>query len=204
MKMSNVDKAILITLIGGALLTSPFAGQFVYRAAKRLLKKWWDEGGPYVPPEQDPAQVRDSLYRLKRNKYIEWKLDKKKSFVKLELTGKGRKFFAEQKFADTKIPSQEKWDGRWRFFMFDIPEKSRSFRNALRAKLKDLGFFQIQKSVWVYPFECEKEMAYIGEFLGIRHFTLMFTAKIEKDTILRKHFIHKNILSRSHLRAKVI
>ncbi len=201
-KMSNVEKAILITLIGGALLISPMAGPLLYNSAKRVLKKWWEEGGPYVPPERDPDQVRDSLYKLRRNEYIKLKYDSRRNVTKLELTSKGRKFFEHRQFEELKIPLPEKWDGRWHMLMFDIPEKSRTFRNALREKLKALGFFQIQKSVWIYPFECEKEMKYVCEFLGVKHFALMFTVRVENDAILRKHFIVNKTLPKEYFRVK--
>ena len=84
-------------------------------------------------------------------------------------------------------------------FVFDIPEKLRTMRDALRDKLKRLGFFQFQKSVWIYPFECEEEMDYICEFFGAKHFTLMFTGKIHNDHLLRKYFIGEGTLRNSDL-----
>lgn len=40
--------------------------------------------------------------------------------------------------------------------VFDIPESQQSFRKSLRRLLKEIGFIQIQKSVWISPFDvCE-------------------------------------------------
>lgn len=53
---------------------------------------------------------------------------------------------------------QEKWDGQWRIVMFDIEETERRKRNFLRRKLKEMGFKQLQKSVWVSPFDVIEEV----------------------------------------------
>lgn len=46
---------------------------------------------------------------------------------------------------------RQKWDGKWRIVIFDIEEKEKATRNALRAKLQELGFGMLQESVWVTP-----------------------------------------------------
>ena len=199
LKQNSAEKAILIALVAGAIVLSPMGGRVVISIAKHYIKKWWEEGGPYVPPENDPNQVRRSIYKLRRNNYINWKLDKGKNTIRLELTKKGRKLFGPMRFDDISIQPQRDWDKQWRFFMFDIPEKSRSLRNVLRDKLKRLGFFRFQHSVWIYPYDCEKEMRYICEFLGATAFTMMFAVKIDNDKILRRYFVKKNILPKKYL-----
>jgi DNA-binding transcriptional regulator PaaX len=69
-----------------------------------------------------------------------------------------------------KIKEQGQWDGRWRIVFFDIPEKRRKARDALRDKLRDLGFYELQKSVFVHPFPCRDEIDFVVEFLKIRPF----------------------------------
>ena len=52
--------------------------------------------------------------------------------------------------AKSRIKSnQERWDGKWRIVMFDIPESNRILRNELRRSLKKFGFLGWQQSVWV-------------------------------------------------------
>ncbi len=195
----NIEKAILISLVGGAVLISPMGGRVVLGFAQYFLQKWWNKDGSYIPPEADPSQVRESIYDLKRREYVRWKYDKKRRGIILELTAKGKRTFNRRNFDDISIPIPRKWDGRWRFFLFDIPEKRRTFRNALRDKLKKIGFFQFQKSVWIFPFECAKELQYICEYLGIRPYTIAFTAKIDNDRILRRYFMKNGILLRYHV-----
>jgi len=195
----KIETAILYTLLGGVLIISPMGGRVVIGLAAYYFKKWWDKDGPYIPPERDPERIRGSLYNLKRNNYVNWKYDKKKNIIRLELTSKGKKVFGRTKFNEIKIPKQEKWDRKWRFFLFDVPEKSKSFREALRTKLKNLGFFQFQKSVWIYPFECAREMRFVCEYIGIAPFAMTFTAEVDNDYILRKYFFDKGVLPRKYL-----
>ncbi len=47
-----------------------------------------------------------------------------------------------------KRTKQKVWDGKWRIVVFDIPEKYKPTREMLRRYLYELGFSQIQKSVF--------------------------------------------------------
>jgi len=53
---------------------------------------------------------------------------------------------------------KEKWDGKWRMVAFDIPEDYKKGRNALRYRLVKGGFYELQESVFLYPYNCEKEI----------------------------------------------
>lgn len=48
-----------------------------------------------------------------------------------------------------KISSKAHTDGKFRFISFDIPEDLRTKRNQFRRAIKNMGFAQIQKSLWV-------------------------------------------------------
>ena len=58
----------------------------------------------------------------------------------------------------------------FRSVIFDIPETKKKAREALRNKLKELGFKELQKSVLVLPYECEDEIDFIVEIFEIRRF----------------------------------
>lgn len=195
----SLETAILILLLGQVSIFAPIGAKITIALARHFLKKWWEEGGPYVRPETDPEQVRDSIYKLKRNEYIRWKIDKKTDKAVLEVTEKGRKAFGQASFSDITIPKPQKWDGKWRFFLFDVPEKQRIMRDTLRSRLKSLGFFQFQKSVWIHPFECEKELRLICEYLTATPYATMFTASIDNDRTLRRYFLREGVLLRHHV-----
>ena len=90
-----------------------------------------------------------------------------------KLTQKGiNKNILEQK--DT-----QKWDGRWRIVIFDIPEKQRSIRYFLRSKLKEWEFINWQKSVWATKKNCTIPLRHLIKELNIENWVLV----IESDNI---------------------
>ena len=72
--------------------------------------------------------------------------------------------------------------------MFDIPESEKFAREALREKLKNLGFAQFQKSIWIYPYPCENEIDFVTEFFSIAKHVNLITVKIDDDRPLRAEF----------------
>lgn len=105
----------------------------------------------YYP--DDHEKFKKGIYNLKRSGYV--KLIKNNSF---KFTKKGKKWY--QKNSRKYSPLREaNWDGKWRVVFFDIPEKFRKRRNNFRYGLKNLGFYQLQKSMLVLPFKCEDEVA---------------------------------------------
>lgn len=191
-------KILLLALVGGVVVIAPGAAIPLGALAKLLCEA---QNAPLpikIPDETDPEKVRQSIYRLKKNEYLKIKSLGKNTF-RFELTKKGRKLLKQYNFFDFRIKPKAGWDGQWRMFIFDVPERKKPMREALRKRLKTLGFFRFQKSVWIYPFECEKEMNYICEFLGVNPYTTTFTGKIPSDYLLRKHFIAEGVLKKSDL-----
>jgi len=73
--------------------------------------------------------------------------------------------------------------------MFDIPHIKKWARDALRNKLRELGFYQLQKSVFIYPYQCENEIDFLCEVFGIRkHVLLIVCNDFEGSEKLRHHF----------------
>ena len=58
--------------------------------------------------------------------------------------------------------------------MFDIPEKFKSKRLIFQRKLNELDFYPLQKSVWLHPFSCEKEINFLRDFLEIKPYVEIF------------------------------
>jgi hypothetical protein len=122
----------------------------------------------------------------------------KKGFVALTKTEdgwivkilkKGKERYKEIEMANLKLTKPEKWDGKWRMFVFDIPEEMHSRRDTLRRKLKDLGLYNIQRSVFVYPFDCRKELEFVAGYYDLARFTTYAEASYtDIDKELQKHF----------------
>jgi DNA-binding transcriptional regulator PaaX len=101
-------------------------------------------------------QIKDSLKELNRLKYIKRKQNYDGSIL-ISLSEKGRLRILNMRFRRLNT-KKEKWDGKWRMVAFDIPEECKKGRNALRYRLRMAGFHKIQESLFLYPYDCEKEI----------------------------------------------
>ena len=119
------------------------------------------------------------LYRIVREFYQDRLVDYKENedgIVKIVLTKEGRQKALQFQIDDIKIKKPKQWDGTWRMVIFDIPEKNKKAREALRRKIKELGFLELQKSVFVCPFECEDEIDFIVEVFQLRPYVRFIRA----------------------------
>jgi len=133
-------------------------------------------------------QIRNSINYLQRQKLIEYIVDKDfKTIVKI--TKKGETKLRAFSVDLMEIEKPKKWDGKWRLVMFDIPMRFTKGREALRYHLKKLGFFQFQKSAWIYPYPCEDEIIFIADFFGVgKCVEVLVVDSILRDEKLKKHF----------------
>ena len=127
--------------------------------------------------------IQQRINDLERKGYL------KKTENGLELTSKGR--IEIIKIIIWKKLNNKKWDGKWRMIIFDIPEMNRRDRDFLRRELKWIGFIELQKSVWIFPYDMEKElMALLKlwklEFLGDIRFLVV--EKMTGEEELKKCF----------------
>jgi len=135
-------------------------------------------------------QIRDGFNNLKRKKLVEVIRTKGDKTV-IRLTTKGGKRIRELVLDTLTIPKPKKWDGVWRVMIFDIPVSMNKARSAFRATIKDLGMYQLQKSVWVYPYPCEDEILFTANFFNIeKHIeifeTKYFMNKITEEVLLKE------------------
>jgi len=137
------------------------------------------------------AQVKNAFYNSKKRKLIEI-VRISDDVIEVRLTNKGRHRMKEFSFNALRIEKPRHWDKKWRMLIFDIPTKPAIYnqaRNALRGKIKELGFYQLQKSVWVYPYECEDEILLIAELYRVqKHIEIITAEKVLHEDLLKKHF----------------
>ncbi|MFN4212812.1 MAG: CRISPR-associated endonuclease Cas2 [Microgenomates group bacterium] len=81
------------------------------------------------------------------------------------------------------------WSKKWFLVAFDVPEGERNKRNYLRKFLTDIGFYQYQKSIYVYPYECEEEVGLIKKIVeGGEYISYIVAERLEKETELKIFF----------------
>jgi DNA-binding transcriptional regulator PaaX len=132
--------------------------------------------------------LNKAIKRLYQSKLIHYK-ENQDGTISLVLSEEGKKKILIYNVETLKLKRQDKWDGYWRVLIFDIPEKLKLVRKFLSKKLKEIGMYQLQKSVYVYPFECKDELDFIIEYFGLRPYVRFALVKeIDNELHLRKIF----------------
>jgi len=133
-------------------------------------------------------KIIDAFSRLKKQGCI--KIEKKNHQIYISLTEKGKRMANWMQIDSLKIKKPKKWDGKWRIVIFDISNLKKIYREAFRGKLKELGFVQLQKSVWIHPFDCFDEIELLRSFFGLnqKELRLIIAQYIGSDKWFKKIF----------------
>ena len=135
----------------------------------------------------DRKKLFDALRALKTRGYVKV-IQKSDGAMAAELTEKGRSRAMRFPLDDLKLSKPKRWDGKWRIVIFDIAEKRRKIRNALRWRLKNLGFYELQRSVFVVPYPCEDEITILVNAFGLQEEVRIIEGGLSYDKDLRKKF----------------
>lgn len=133
-------------------------------------------------------QTRTAIGRLAVKGHIRFVERSGRKYV--EITDAGRRALAlEEARASGPARAKRRWDGRYRMVVFDIPEKRKGVRERLRRLMHEFGFLQLQKSIWISPYDCEELIALVKAELRIGKDVLYVIAdSIENDEWIKRHF----------------
>ncbi len=133
-------------------------------------------------------RIYEAIRRLNKKRLIE--LVEKNDKLYIEITENGKKLINNFDYDDIELPNYKKWDKKWRMVIFDVPEKKKKERRALSAKLKDLCFYPLQESVYIYPYDCQDEIDFVCSFLSIDHYVNYCVVDMldKKEGELRRFF----------------
>ncbi len=148
----------------------------------------------------DRPRFRKTLYYLIERGYVVDAIEGKERY--LEITNQGRKWF-EGAVVPVVLTKPMVWDRRWRIVLFDIPAKFTKTRNYFREHLKDWGFLPLQRSIYVYPFECHSEIAALIERFKLEGMVQYLVAEIiEGEEGIMNEFLNNKVLTKEHFRKK--
>ncbi len=147
--------------------------------------------------EIDKRTVKDAFYYLKKKNLIIGELiggvngiGEANGQLHIRLTAEGRKEAAKYRINDLKINCSKQWDRKWRIIIFNLSQKEKSKKQAFLRKIKELGFHDLQKNVWIMPFACGKEIKVLREFfnLDVKDLRIIETKDLEQDKIFKNIF----------------
>jgi len=179
-RRGSIERAIIGTLLLGGTLTLAVMAPKVLK----LLKK---EHVDAIVPLNPKQRLRETLSRMKRKGLISFEGRGGKQYP--VLTRKGVARAESLRMHELTVDKPLRWDRRWRIVIFDIPHTRRALRDRIRGILKRLGFYQLQRSVWVHPYDCEEIVALLKLDMRIRtEIRYIIADAIEYDRPLRHYF----------------
>lgn len=128
---------------------------------------------------RNPESIRRNLYRLEKKRLV--KILEKDGQTIIEITENGKKRILQNKIEEIRIQAPIKWDGKWRLVLFDIPNTKTLARNIFRDKLRQLGFYLIQRSIWIFPYPCKDEIDFIKETYEVGPYVQVVEANYLED-----------------------
>ena len=136
-----------------------------------------------------PHRRQKEVINASRAKLLEQGFLKRNERGFLQLTSKGEAKLRALETYNYRLPHPKHWDKKWRGLIFDIPEKRKGLRDKVRLTLASIGFRKLQKSVWVYPYDCEDLITLLkADFKIGKDLLYMIVDSIENDGWLRKSY----------------
>lgn len=176
-KLKNFSKVLLAILSLVGIATMVVLAPNALQALKIFEKKREHRGYTKLPFRNKQQKIIKTFYYLKQKKWIDFR--RKGEDYEVIVTMQGKKQIRKMRLETLTIPRPEKWDGKFWEVIADIPTKDyRQGADAFRTKLKDMGFFHLQRTVWLCPFDPRLEIEFITRHYGIFNFVTVM--KIEE------------------------
>lgn len=176
---SEIVKDIMKGLLtSGAIIIAAQSPYFIRNVLKEY-KNW---------KKYPKKKVADTFSNLRKQGYIEIERENKQIYIRL--TEEGKKRAGMYQIGALEIKKPRKWDKKWRLVIFDIAQLKKTYREAFRGKIKELGFFCLQKSVWVHPFDCRAEIELLRDFFGLsqNELRLIIATELGDDRKIKRLF----------------
>jgi DNA-binding transcriptional regulator PaaX len=176
--INNLLKFFITSGLLATVLVAPNIVQILDKPLTRYYKK--------LDKKDREKEYKQLLGYMKKRGLIDYR---PYDFNGIKLTDAGVKRAESADLENIEITKPNTWDKKWRLVFFDIPESHKTARDYLSQKLKELGFIQMQKSVWIHPFPCRDEVAAIAQQYQVRKYvTYVETSLIDAQDQLLKTF----------------
>jgi len=167
--MTIVDTILEVLHVLGDIAPRPFETKYAWNRRLRGIEK--------------PQFERGVRHLVKRG-MLEVTQKNNQKFFKLTKAGQ-----LEALLIKAKQIYKQKWDGKWRLIMFDIPEAYKNKRHIFRALLKSNGFYKLQASVYISPYQLRREaVSYLNETGLIDYVRILRVDAMDNDKAIKKYF----------------
>lgn len=171
-------KEILLLLAGGVLISAALLMPGIHRVIPSSI--WQGKG-------YKKYRLKQTLKRLHKQKIVEVLETKDGNIVKITKNGLTRAL--QYKLDVMNVKRKKSWDKKWRIVIFDIEEEKKKLRDEFRKRLKQLGFYSLQESVYVHAFPCFDEIEFLRQIHEVPiNVTYILAEKIESQENLEKFF----------------
>lgn len=180
-QLEDLPTAVSVVLgliaFGGFLTMAALAPNAVQIFGKFLNKK---HGRQYKQKEIEQKIVQ-TVYYLKKTGKITLKQENESIWIKLGRLTKKDKTILD--INTLKISKPLAWDKTYWLVAADIPTKThRPAADAFRRKLINLGFYPLQRSMWLLPYNPKKELQTIINYFEISNFvTLLHVQALDTE-----------------------
>ncbi len=181
-KHISAAKEILKTLLVAGMFCVAATNPYFVR---NVLKAYFKNSS-----QKKTKNYTQSFTRLHNKNLINITKDKKGNTV-ITLTKEGKEYIHKQNIDAIQIKKPKQWDRQWRIMMYDIPVHHKKASDAFRFKVKQLGLYSIQKSVWVYPYDFYQEMERVCEIFGLdtkKYILYFISPHLPNEAKIREHF----------------
>ena len=167
--MEIIESILLVLQEWGRIVPRPFESKYGWhRRMKGINKTQFERGLRHM-------QGRGLVKVISKNG---------QRFIELTKSGELQALLSK-----AKRTGKQKWDGKWRLIMFDIPEEAKDKREFFRKLLKSNGFYKLQASVYINPYPINSSaIAYLKETQLMAYIRVLRVDKMDKDLDLKKHF----------------
>jgi len=178
--MATKRGEILLTFLQVVGLTGVVVGGALCPGLLMLLK-------PVARRRYSPRACRYAVQALDTKGWIV--AERRPQGIRVRLTARGRAELLAYELGIKVLKKPRRWDGKWHLLIFDIEEKHKHLRDAVRQALRSFGFHRLQDSVWIFPYECREILDLLRIKYGVRTQALYLRADyLDQDHWLRRHF----------------
>jgi DNA-binding transcriptional regulator PaaX len=153
-----------ISVSGLLKLLDDLGGELFHSTKTEAFRKIYEPTQLKTWDEYFPSVIEKATEKLLRKGFAEKTETKEGITIKITEDGKKKLLMFN---LEKLTPKKGNWDMLWRIVFFDIEEIHRRKRDLLRIYMKQLGLKEMQKSVWIGPYDIEDEIKYLREVLSV-------------------------------------